>query len=130
MVIGGQIRLEGENIELNFLHPTPEGGALKWNLLTVKEYARVILLTYETILLASIPCWMVIKNTFDIFPLAYLAYQYLCVGTFNCLPALSNDLNKANSFVVVVALKIHGILRNVILWTGDKVYYKISSNQE
>ena len=56
MVIGGQIRLEGENIELNFLHPTPEGGALKWNLLTVKEYARVILLTYETILLASIPC--------------------------------------------------------------------------
>ena len=24
MVIGGQIRLEGENIELNFLHPTPK----------------------------------------------------------------------------------------------------------
>ena len=56
MVIGGQRRLEGENIELNFSHPTPEGGALKWNLLIVKEYARVLLLTYETILLASIPC--------------------------------------------------------------------------
>ena len=55
-VIGGKRRLEGENIELNFLHPTPEGGALKWNLLTVKEYARVILLTYETILWESIPC--------------------------------------------------------------------------
>ena len=55
MVIGGQRRLEGENIELNFLHPTPEGGALKWNLITIKEYARVLLLTYETILLASIP---------------------------------------------------------------------------
>ena len=56
MVIGGQIRLEGENIELNLLHPTLEGGALKWNLLTVKEYVGVLLLTYETILLASISC--------------------------------------------------------------------------
>ena len=56
MVIGGQIRLEGENIELNFLHPTHEGGALKWNFLTVKDYARVILLRYETILWALIPC--------------------------------------------------------------------------
>ena len=54
-VIGGQRRLEGENIELNFLHPTPEGGYLKWNLLTPKEYARFLLLTYETILLALIP---------------------------------------------------------------------------
>ena len=54
-VIGGQRRLEGENIELNFLHPTPERGALKWNFLIVKKYARVLLLTYETILLASIP---------------------------------------------------------------------------
>ena len=55
-VIGGERRLEGENIELNFLHPTTEGGALKWNLLIVKEYARVLLLTNDTILLASIPC--------------------------------------------------------------------------
>ena len=54
-VIGGQRRLEGENIELNCLHPAPEGGSLKWNLLIAKEYARVLLLTYETILLASIP---------------------------------------------------------------------------
>ena len=29
MVIGGQRRLEGENLELNFWHPTLEGGALK-----------------------------------------------------------------------------------------------------
>ena len=55
MVIGGQIRLQGENIELNLLHPTPEGGSLKWNLLISKEYARVLILTYETILLESIP---------------------------------------------------------------------------
>ena len=55
MVIGGQRRLESENIELNFLHPTPERGALKWNFLIVKKYARVLLLTYETILLESIP---------------------------------------------------------------------------
>ena len=130
MVIGGQRRLEGENIDLNFLHPAPEGRYLKWNLLIAKQYERVLLLTYETILLASIPCWMVIKNTFDIFPLAYLAYQYICVVMLNSLPPLSNDLNKENSFVVVMALKICGILRNVILWTGDRVYYKISSNQE
>ena len=81
--------------------------------MTIKEYVGVI--THETILLAHLTYLMVIKNTFDIFPLAYLAYQYLCVGTLNSLLALSNDLNKKNSFVIVVALKIHGILKNVIL---------------
>ena len=99
-------------------------------MLTVKEYARVLLLTYETILLASIPYWMVIKNTFDSFPLAYLSYQFLYVGTLNSLPALSNDMNKGNSFVILVALKIHGRLRHVIVPIGGRVYYKISSNQE
>ena len=39
MVIGSHIIFEGENIELNFWHPTLEGGALKWNLITIKEYA-------------------------------------------------------------------------------------------
>jgi hypothetical protein len=41
IVIGGQRGPEGESIELNSWHPTPEGGPPDWNVLSVKENAGV-----------------------------------------------------------------------------------------
>jgi len=41
MVIGGQRGPNGESIELNSWHPTPEGGPPEWNMQAVKEHAGV-----------------------------------------------------------------------------------------